>query len=323
MKTMEINDTAKWLTERDNFLILSHRRPDGDTLGCAAGLASGLSEMGKSAYIINNPDTTDRYKPFVEKFYPPEGFVPQHIITVDTADISLFPRGAEIYADEVDLSIDHHPSNTFYAQNTCLNGSRAACGEIIYEVLIAAAGKISPETAKLLYIALSTDTGCFSFGNTTGNTFRVAGLLAEAGAPIGPLNKTFFRTKGRGRLTLEGMIFTGLEYYFNGQVCIASITNDMMAQAGVTNSDMDDIAAIPGSVDGVLVGITVRELSGPNDCKVSVRSTPRFDSNALCKRFGGGGHPMAAGCSASLSVAEMKKRLIEELTEFFPLPEEK
>ena len=319
---MEINETAAWLKARDNFLIISHRRPDGDTLGCAAGLASGLSELGKKAYIIDNPDTTDRYLPYVSAFYPPEGFSPEHIISVDIADVSLFPKGLERYGSKVDLSIDHHPSNTFYAENTCLNGSRAACGEIVYDVLMAAAGKISPETAKLLYIALSTDTGCFSFGNTTGNTFRVAGLLADAGAPVGPLNKVLFRTRAKGRLMLEGMIFSNLEYYFDGQVCISTITNEMMEKAGVTDTDMDDIAAIPGSVEGVLVGITVRELSGPEDCKVSVRSTPRFNSDGLCRRFGGGGHPMAAGCSASVPVTEMKRLLLKELDGFFPLAEE-
>lgn len=318
---MNIHETARWLQARDNFLVITHRRPDGDAIGSGAALCQGLRELGKTAYLYRNEGTTDRYVPYSAPYWAPEGFSPEHAVTVDTASEDMLPEDADTYAGRISLAIDHHPSNTGYARALCLDASRASCGEVVYEILLALCGRIGPESATLLYIAASTDTGCFSFGNTTSNTLRVAAELVDAGAPLGPLNKYFFRQKTRSRILLEGMITSALEFSHGGAVCIATITNAMMARANATSNDLDDIAAIPGSVEGVLVGITVRELDHPGHCKVSVRSMPTVDANALCGRFGGGGHKMAAGFALEQSVEEIKRLLMPALDDLFP-PEE-
>ena len=313
---LTIGDTAEWLKQRDGFLILTHRRPDGDAIGCAGALSQGLRELGKTAYVLANPETTARYERFIAEYLAPDGYTPGHIITVDTASYELFPKNGEIYKDAISLCIDHHPSNTLYAAHTCLNGEYASCGELVYEILILLAGNISPKTAERLYAALSTDTGCFVFANTTANTLRVASLLVEAGAPQKALNKLLFRTKTRGRIKIEGMIYSGLEFYFNGTAAISTITREMIDGSAANEDDLDDIASIPGSIEGVLVGITIRELTSTHDCKVSVRSVPSVDSHGICARFGGGGHPMAAGFSLEATVSEIKNLLLETLPEF-------
>ena len=312
---MTVNQTADWLKERDNYLILTHRRPDGDTLGCAGALAQSLLEQGKTAYILFNPEVTPRYARFVEDHFAPEAWVPDHIITIDTASYDLFPKNGEEYIDNITLCIDHHPSNTYYAEYTYIDSTAASCGEIIYNLIVAMGGSINVKIAERLYVALSTDTGCFAFANTTANTLRTAALLIEAGASYRELNKELFRTRTLGRIKIEGMIFSGLEFYCDGAVAISSISRKMIEASNATEDDLDDIASIPGSVQGVHVGVTIRELTSESDCKVSIRTGALVNAHSVCAHFGGGGHPMAAGFSMEKSIAEIKAELLEVLKE--------
>lgn len=318
---MTINETVRWLSERDNFLVLTHRRPDGDTLGSAAGLVQGLAEIGKSAYILYNPEATTRYTTYVEKHWAPENYRPSYIISVDTASVEMLPANAASYHDSISLCIDHHPSNTNYAALLCLDASKASCGEIIYEILLKLGDNIGSEAATSLYVAVSTDTGCFAYGNTTANSHRVASELIEAGAPIGEINRELFRKKAKSRILLEAKITDSMAFYYDGAVAISIISNDMMAETGAGENDMDDVAAIPGGIEDVIVGITIRELSGLNDCKVSVRTTPLVDANALCKKFGGGGHSMAAGFTLEKSADYINNMLLDALSTIFPIKE--
>jgi phosphoesterase RecJ-like protein len=317
-RQLTIIETADWLRERDNYLILTHRRPDGDTVGCAGALAQGLREIGKTAYILDNPEITPRYSQFVDDCWVPDGFKPDHVIIVDTATYDLFPKNGDKYKDTVSLCIDHHPSNPLYAEYNCMDVTTASCGEVIYEILIALSGSISEKSAERLYVAVSTDSGCFAFANTTANTLRVASLLVEAGAPNRKLNRLLFRTKTRARMKIESMIVAGLELHFDGKVAISSITNEMMAAANADEDDVDDIASMPGTVEGVLAGITIREMTSTQDCKVSVRTSPLVDAHAISEHFGGGGHQMASGFSLEKSIPEIKELLLEVLKKSFP-----
>ena len=295
MARLTIRETADWLRERDDFLVLTHRRPDGDTLGSGAGLCSGLRAIGKRAYLLPNPETTERYQEYVADFLAPSDFVPSVVVAVDTASADILAVNASAYVDRVDLSIDHHVSYTGFAAFSCLEPERGACGEVVYAILMALSGEISARTALPLYVALSTDTGCFQYANVTADTLEVGSALIRAGADHWAVNKKLFRTKSRGRMALDGALFSSLQYHYEGRVAIAVVTLDMMTRTGVTEDDLDDIAAIPNQARGVKVGIVVRELS-EGACKVSVRTAPGVDANAICSQFGGGGHPMAAGC---------------------------
>jgi phosphoesterase RecJ-like protein len=310
---ISVTEAADWLKERDNFLIITHRRPDGDTIGCAGALAQALGEHGKTVYVLYNPEITPRYENFVKAHWAPDGYAAEHIIAVDTASSDLFPKNAAQYKDSISLCIDHHSSNTLYADLVCLDGDRATCGELVFEILITMYGSISKISAERLYVALATDTGCFVFGNTTANTLFVASLLIEAGAPNKELSKALFRTKTRSRIHLEGMLDAGIEYSFDGKVAIATITREMIESSGAVEDDMDDIAAIPGSIEGVFIGITIREMSSAHDCKVSVRSQAPYNSSTICSRFGGGGHKTAAGFTLEKSVDEIKAALSKVL----------
>jgi phosphoesterase RecJ-like protein len=331
-KMITVSETAAWLMARDNFLLLTHVRPDGDTIGSAGALALALRGIGKTAWLLENPETTPRYARFVADCVAPDGFAPEHVIAVDTASLSLMPKNAKQYEDNVALCIDHHPSNTLYAGLVCLEPTRAACGEIIYDILNAMAGGvggrgttvanagtvINAAIAERLYVAISTDTGCFAYGNTTSNTLRVASLLIDAGAPHTMLNREFFRVRTHARIAIEGMLYPTLEYHLGGRVAIAPITRDMMEKSGADEDDIDNISSIPISIEGVMIGITLREMGSETDCKGSVRTTQRCNAQKICEHFGGGGHAMAAGFTSKATLREVIEELLRVLPGFLP-----
>lgn len=317
---ISINDTAAWLNSHDNYLVLTHIRPDGDTLGCGGALVRGLRELGKTAYLLCNIEVTERYAPFVDDLWAPDDYESEYVIAVDTATPDLLPKNAAEYLDKIELCIDHHGTNTGYARQVCCLPDYASCGEIIYEILeqmFVSAGKtMSAPVADRLYVAVSTDTGCFAYGNTTANTHSVAARIIELGADSKRLNKMLFRTKRRARILIEGMVNSGIEYFFNNKVAFVTITREMMDTSGATEDDIDDIANIAISVEGVVIGITIREMSSPTDCKISVRTTADYDASQLCTRFGGGGHKAAAGATIAKTVDEVKSALLSILEEY-------
>jgi len=275
-----------------------------------------LREAGKTAFLLQNPETTATYTGYMGPYLANEGFRPDCIISVDTAGENQFQINGASFLGRADLCIDHHISNTGYAKNTCVDSSRSSCGEVVYEILASLSGKISALTAELLYIAVSTDTGCFCYGNTNAMTMDTAARLIEAGAPNGAINKKLFRTKSKVRLALEAQIIGAMEYYFDGAVGIALLTSAMRERTGAREEDTEDIASMPGQVEGVRAGITLRELT-PGRTKVSVRTMPSVDANAICQKLGGGGHPMAAGCTIEADVAGAKARILQVISELW------
>lgn len=127
---MTAKQAAEFLMARDNFLILTHLRPDGDTIGCAARPVPGSARVGKEAYVLENPEATSLFTPYLEGLLARSGYEPKTVISVDIAARSLFPDNAVKYVDRVDLAIDHHPSQEFFAHDTCLDEKKAACGRV-------------------------------------------------------------------------------------------------------------------------------------------------------------------------------------------------
>ena len=289
---LTLNECAEILRGHDDYFLITHTRPDGDSLCSAAALCSGLRRLGKTAVMYRNPEITETYQPLTAPFEG-EQKVGCFIITVDVADVTMFPAGWEGSAD---LAIDHHPKNPGYAAATYVDGTKAACGEIVMALIELLCGDLTAEEAKLLYIAVSTDSGCFSYGNTTAETLRDAAHLIDCGAENGPLNKRFFRSYTFNRLKLEGMIYANLQTFRNNQINVAVVTQEMMRESGATEDDCDDLASLPGKVRGSVVNITIRELE-EGKCKVSLRTSEEVDAAAICARFGGGGHKMASGCT--------------------------
>ena len=178
---MTTAEAAARLAAMDQVLILTHVRPDGDTIGSAAALCCGLRALGKTAYLLPNPELTATYAPYAAPYLAEADFVPAYVVSVDIAALSLLPENARPYQDRIALAIDHHPSQEFFARETCLEADSAACGEIMYDILWQLT-PLTPEMALPLYVAVSTDTGCFVYSNTTPRSHRIAAQLMEQSA---------------------------------------------------------------------------------------------------------------------------------------------
>ena len=197
-------EAAQLLERQDNILILTHRRPDGDTIGCAAGLCAALRLRGKEAYILSNPDVTAVNAVYAAPYWAPEGYEPSFVVSVDIAARSLFFPAAEAYFPRIGLAIDHHPSFEGFGAAQCVDPSRAACGEIVYEIC-RELGEVTAEVALPLYAAVATDTGCFVYANTTANTHMAAAALLATGIDYFSVNKRHFHRPGGGHPLPHGV----------------------------------------------------------------------------------------------------------------------
>ncbi len=309
MKKLTITETAAFLQEHDKFLIISHRRPDGDAIGSSAGLCCGLREMGKEAWLLPNPQITEKFIPYAEEFYAPEGYEYSCIVSTDLADTGIIQLNAEELGDKVVISIDHHPSNNGYAEYGLVMPNKASCGEVVQLILKELPCGVSRKTAEMLYLAISTDCGCFRYKNTTAETLRAAAELIDTGIPSGSLNKKFFMTKSKGRLLLEGNIIANMEFHMDGELALAVVSDDMIAACGAVEDDLDDLAVIAGQAEGVETSITLRQTK--TGWKASVRTVDYANANAICAQLGGGGHGMAAGCSMDCGFGEAKQLILE------------
>lgn len=310
---MTLAETAAFLAAHDDYCILTHVRPDGDTLGSAAALCAGLRAAGKKAYLFPNPGVTETYQPYIAEFLTPASSSPLYV-AVDIADTTLYPDGFSGAA--VALCIDHHPSNANYAENTFCMPEKASCGEIIFLVLKALGVAITKEIADLLYVAVSTDTGCFCYANTKADTLRAAAELLDLGADSALLNKRHFRSSTFSRLRLEGMVFSSLRSYHDGKVIVAIVSLEMIAAVKATEDDCEDLAGLPGRVTGNDVGVLIREQENGSS-KVSVRTNGRVNASEVCKEFGGGGHAMAAGCTIEQPYEAAAEALLRVIDRYF------
>jgi len=312
---MNILETAAYLRDLDNVLLLTHVRPDGDTIGSAAALCQALRDLGKRAYLLDNPEITVTYAPYAAPYWAVEGFTPEHVISVDVADLNLLPENARRYADSIELAIDHHPSHGYFARHACVDATAAAAGEIVYGI-IRALTPVTPAIALPLYVAISTDTGCFVYANTTARTHRIAAALLEQ-VDVSAVNKALFRTKSKVRLAMESRMVERMELYDRDRVVVMEIPLSLRDEFHATEADVEELSALAAQVEGTDCGITLRELKS-GTVKVSVRTGPRVDACAVCARLGGGGHRNAAGATVEGTMAGVKAavlRAVAEVTE--------
>ena len=313
---LTVEQTAALLRTFDNILILTHVRPDGDTVGCAAALCAGLRALGKTAYLLPNPELTKTTAPYFAPYAAPEGFAPETVISTDVATVNLLPENARAYVGRIDLAIDHHPSFEHFGKANIVRPEAAACGELIYDIL-SRLGPITPEQALPLYVAVSTDTGCFAYANTTADTHAVAAALLRTGIDYRTVNKVFFRTKSRKRMQLEGAMLSGCEFYDNDRVALLSVPMSLMERLGADETDAEDLSALGGQMEGVDCAVTMRELR-PDVWKMSVRTGARVNATEVCRLLGGGGHAAAAGCTVEAPWPQAKAAILDAIARTVP-----
>lgn len=306
-------DVINELKNNDNFLILTHKNPDGDTIGSAVALCTSLRACGKCAYIMHNAGITPRFTSMTSPLIAKEDFNSNYIITVDIAAPEMFANGCAEYANKVDLAIDHHISHREFANKTYVEGDSAACGEIIWNIINALGVNITSEIARACYIAISTDTSCFLNANTTARTHEIAAQIYNYDVDFDDIHRIFFVEKTRARLKIEAKLISGMNFYLDNQVAIMRLNNSDISEAKATEDDLDNISALARSVEGVELGILVREKG--DSCKISMRSSDKFNAAEICEKLGGGGHIRAAGATIEGTPSEVEEKIIAAIME--------
>lgn len=312
---MNFDDLSQFLKNHNNYVILTHKNPDGDTLGSGFALCYALRNMGKNANVLNSDNFPARYD-FLYSNYQPQTFNTKTIVAVDIADIQLLGSNLSEYSSDgkIDICIDHHISNKHFAKGTYVDGNASAAALIIYELFKYMNVEITNEIAMCLYTGIATDTGCFKFENTTPNAHVAAADLMSYDINFALINRKMFDIKSRGRLKVEQTVMSNMEYFFDGKCAMILLTKKLMKESEVEEAEFDGLASMPLQVEGVKIGITIKERH-TNVFKLSVRTTQKLDASKFCQQFGGGGHIRAAGCEIQGDLSYVKKLVLNKLKE--------
>jgi bifunctional oligoribonuclease and PAP phosphatase NrnA len=308
-RTKALERAAGLLTDAHDVLILTHKSPDGDTIGSALALCRTLTKLGKAARVVCADPIPEKFRYLLDGLIFGES-EPGLIVSTDVASAELMGGSLAPYAGKVDLCIDHHPSNTGYAAFTVVDPSAAATCEIMAEIINILNVEMDSDIANCLYTGIATDTGCFRYSNTTPKTLRTAADMIEKGADSVTINKRLFETVSRGRLEFERLALETLELYFNGRAALITLTRAMNEKAGITDSETEGIPSIPARIEGVEAGITVKEKED-GVYKISLRTAETLNASDICANFGGGGHAAAAGCRVEGSLDDVKSRILK------------
>ena len=303
MKILTRNECAAFLKAHDNYTIVSHRRPDGDTIGSTAALCLGLQQLGKTAHVLYNAEVSDRFAWLHAGLTKECAQESDTVVTVDVASPGMLPKAFQHLLGKIALRIDHHSSATSFTDNELVDGGSASCAELVWDVLAEMGVSMDRSIAEAVYVGTSTDTGCFRYANTTAHTFATAAACAAAGARIFELNQELFETNTLGRLKMQAWIVDNMKLIAGGTMAICAIPKAVEEAIGVSEDDMDNISSFPRTVAGVCMAATLRETK-EGDTKLSVRAVPGYDATRVTVQFGGGGHKGAAGGSLKMPIHE-------------------
>lgn len=302
---------ASFLERSDKFVILTHASPDGDTLGSAYALADALCALNKRVFVVCPDKIPEKFGYLIKEY---EAFEPETVVAVDIADEKLLGSLYDRYSGRAALCIDHHGSNTKYAEKLYLEADAAAACECIYNVINELGVEITPYIAGCLYTGIATDTGCFKFSNTTPRSHRYAAELIEKGADYGEINRVMFEVKSRGRIAMERKVLENIEFYYGGRCAVITVTRDMIKETGCPLGDLDGVTAMSRQIEGVQIGVTIKE-KPDGKYKVSLRTFEPYNAADICAVFGGGGHIRAAGCEFSCDIDTAKRQLLSAIGE--------
>ncbi len=307
------------IKKADSIAILGHINEDADSVGSSLAIKRVLTNMGKKADVIFSAPLEQRLD-----FMNAEGIFPDDnvgeydlCLCLDCGDIErLGDRRALFDAAKNTASIDHHITNTGFADVNYVVPDAAATGEILADVIAALGEEIDQKTAEYLFIAIASDTGSFKYSNVSPKTMRICAELLEKGIDNAYLSRMLFDTEPEKTMHFKGHLMSRVETYFDGKLAMIAVERDEFERFGVAERDMGDIVNIARMVSGCEIAVSVRETD--NRVKLSFRSNGEYDVGSLAQQFGGGGHKMASGASSSTdSFLDMKDKVIKICGELF------
>ncbi len=309
--TKTATDIINAIKNSETVLVCGHIRPDGDCIGSALAVRRLCEKLGKRADAV-----CDSEKPLSFSFLPDyELFCNRRydnydlFITVDCADekrLGVYRNYLTTAKTTVD--IDHHPTNPCYGNINCIDPGAASVCALLFE-LFGDSGLIDRNTATLLYVGLSTDTGHFMHSNTDAKVFRTAAALSEYGVDIGKVNHDIYCNKSFNKIKLSARVMDGIRLYCDGKIALMVITLDDLEKCGCRTEDTEGLIDYASSISGVAISIAMCEQPG-SVFRVSLRSV-YADVAAVASTFGGGGHKLAAGCIISGNRYDVEEKIVK------------
>ncbi len=323
-----VNGYTSWIPEAaaklrglKSVIVAGHVFPDADAVGSVCGLALGLGTLGLEAEVYFAHPVPEKMRELcvalnVMHQLPDRSY--DAVVVLDTA--SRERTGDEVAEllklAPLSINIDHHVSNEHWAQLNYVDGQAAASAELVYLLLIELGARVEPNTANLLYAGIHDDTGAFRFSNTTANALRIAATLVELGADPAYIGNLLYFSISPRVLKLRGLALNGLKLYFDGRLCMLTVTQQMLDQIGARSEDCEGLIEEARSLEGVECAVLQREI--PGGWKFSLRSkSERVNVNQVAQRFGGGGHKAAAGYRDQGTAEEVEARALSALSSIF------
>ncbi len=296
---------------RRTFLITSHAKPDGDSIGSQVALAAALWALGKEARIVNCDPPQPSLMPFpgvsgIEVASRVEGRY-DAVVAVECPDLSR--TGVSGLEPHFIINIDHHPGNTLYGAVNWFDEKAAACAEMIFDLIGSLGVRLSEEMATGLYVAILTDTGSFHYSGISPRTFDICRQLLEAGANPVAIARTVYDDNSVGRIRLFSAVLSTMEVDDSGRLATMTMTRAMERQTGGRYDDTEGLINVPLTVKEIQAVVLFKE-SEPGVQRVSFRSKGAVDVSAVAKQFGGGGHKNASGCTVPGDLSSVRQRVV-------------
>ena len=300
--------------QRHRFVVSSHARPDGDSIGSQLAFAYALQALGKEVTVVNRdaappPLMTFPGVPSIKLAEEVSGEYDAAVI-MECGDLAR--PGVSGLDRYFVINIDHHPGNTGYGAINWFDESAAACGEMVFDLVKALGVPLSLEIATHIYLAILTDTGSFHYSSISPRTFDICRQLLEAGVdPVG-IARSVYDSNNMGRLKLFGAVLSAMQIDQSGRIAIVYLDHDMARAAGGTYEDTEGLINLPLTVKEIQSVVFFKQTEG-DDYRVSMRSKGEIDIGAVAKEFGGGGHKNAAGCSVSGPIDQLQKMFLDKI----------
>lgn len=314
MNYKDLEKILNAIQENNRFLILIHDKPDGDAVGSSTALSLFMNKLGKTSVILS-PTPIPKRLEFLKDdnaiYFDSTTFTENvdydYIITIDVASYELLGNIPEGIKKNINYVIDHHKINTLCSENKYTYPEASAAGEIVYLLISMYSEKTNnsyfdKNICKALFASISSDTGCFKYGNTTSLTHEIASKLLNFEINAEEINRLLFDTKSYTQIKVEQLAYQNLKMFYNDKLAIVTINKSELNQIGATEDDTETISQLARMIQNVSIGVLMREKTlpdGKTGYKFSVRSNYDADVAELCSAFGGGGHKKAAGCTIS------------------------
>jgi len=318
VSTAKFEQIGRALREHQRFAVLSHVRPDGDALGSQLALGLSLKQLGKDVRIWNEDGMLEKYS-----FLPNANLLTKPPAEPEDVDVAIALDTAiqnrlgttlpAIRSAKVWINVDHHPSNPGYGDLVYIDSKSPATGQILFELIKDQELSIDPAIAENLYVAISTDTGSFQYPNTTARTFEIAAELVRRGVDVGRVSQLTYENYPRRRIELLRDLLDTMRFTANDRVASFSLSLETAKKLGVSPEDNEGLIDHLRAIRGVIVAVFFEELAD-GKVRVSMRSkSEKVNVCAICEKFGGGGHVLAAGARVRGALAELEKKILEEV----------